>query len=407
MGSPYQAPPLSRVSDLLVEKRLPVQVVPLPDELFSSWFFRSARANGMRIHQLEISLLPRGRPLFAGDPTRGVWCDHGHALALAMGLSEKHADGTFMNAYVGNLWASVPNHGVWQHVLSVADANHKNSTHGLQFCPECLRTDKEPYFRKHWRLAFCVVCDLHRCRLLDHCPHCGVPVVLQKVQAHTRRIFDCRLITECFSCGESLIRNQTLIGAGSAVSEFQKTFLMTLQRGWVIIERRSVHSILFFQAIRILLSLVDQARHNKAALQRNLAGRGNRSSSNRYGGYEANRLQVRNELMVKVCYLLRHGPQAMAKSFARWGVNSNDLNRLHRGSSKTVPFWLWEPMHFNIDRTPYIPSADEIYAAVRYANATKESYTTADICRLLNLRSTSNARVADCVKHMQDRASCN
>jgi hypothetical protein len=43
----------------------------------------------------------------------------------------------------------------------------------LQFCPQCLAEDEQPYFRREWRLATAIACARHRSRLLDRCPACG------------------------------------------------------------------------------------------------------------------------------------------------------------------------------------------------------------------------------------------
>ena len=43
----------------------------------------------------------------------------------------------------------------------------------LQFCPQCLAEDEQPYFRRQWRLATTIACARHGSRLLDRCPACG------------------------------------------------------------------------------------------------------------------------------------------------------------------------------------------------------------------------------------------
>ena len=43
----------------------------------------------------------------------------------------------------------------------------------LQFCPQCLAEDEQPYFRREWRLATTIACSRHGSRLLDRCPACG------------------------------------------------------------------------------------------------------------------------------------------------------------------------------------------------------------------------------------------
>jgi hypothetical protein len=46
---------------------------------------------------------------------------------------------------------------------------------GVQFCPECLASDRSPYFRLHWRLGFVTCCASHSVMLLEVCPRCGQP----------------------------------------------------------------------------------------------------------------------------------------------------------------------------------------------------------------------------------------
>ncbi|HNR14108.1 MAG TPA: TniQ family protein, partial [Thermodesulfobacteriota bacterium] len=41
-----------------------------------------------------------------------------------------------------------------------------------RYCPACLDEDDTPYLRLRWRLAYEVVCERHRCLLLDRCPGC-------------------------------------------------------------------------------------------------------------------------------------------------------------------------------------------------------------------------------------------
>lgn len=43
----------------------------------------------------------------------------------------------------------------------------------LAYCPRCLASDNQPYFRRRWRLAPFVVCLAHRTMLLDRCWNCS------------------------------------------------------------------------------------------------------------------------------------------------------------------------------------------------------------------------------------------
>jgi len=80
--------------------------------------------------------------------------------------------------------------------LSVSKCRPKIFT-WLQFCPDCLANDIDPYFRTEWRLATRISCFLHRKRLRDRCPTClrGISLLAQK-----------RLIPQhiCTHCGFDL-----------------------------------------------------------------------------------------------------------------------------------------------------------------------------------------------------------
>ena len=43
---------------------------------------------------------------------------------------------------------------------------------GMQYCPDCLRTDENPYFRRNWRLSLVTICPIHRRYLAERCVSC-------------------------------------------------------------------------------------------------------------------------------------------------------------------------------------------------------------------------------------------
>lgn len=52
----------------------------------------------------------------------------------------------------------------------------RSRPNAVGYCPLCLRTDSEPYFRLIWRFAFVCSCPKHGCLLRTSCPHCGSSV---------------------------------------------------------------------------------------------------------------------------------------------------------------------------------------------------------------------------------------
>lgn len=51
------------------------------------------------------------------------------------------------------------------HFLSGSVADH------LRYCPACLA--RSSYYRLPWRFETLLGCSIHKCRLLEHCSHCG------------------------------------------------------------------------------------------------------------------------------------------------------------------------------------------------------------------------------------------
>jgi hypothetical protein len=161
METSKPAAPIPRLTDLFGGVLLPVPLSPLENELFSSWFVRVARANGLRCHHLARILTGRGRQLFIGDIDRGIWKEPIYQLADLVGISHEFAKATLLSSYMPFLWPETKLRGVWPFVLPMSTKDHGSRRHGLQYCPICLATDPVPYFRKHWRLSFTVACEVH------------------------------------------------------------------------------------------------------------------------------------------------------------------------------------------------------------------------------------------------------
>jgi Zn ribbon nucleic-acid-binding protein len=140
--------------------RWPIFVEPQADELLSSWVHRLAFANG-------IAARPFGRVLgFSG----GMW-----SASLDMNFQVDAVD--ILVAHTG---VPLPRLSVMslkgsplkRLLLPLRDDGRRRGSTWLQFCPQCLAEDAQPYFRRQWRLANRVSCPHHRCGLRDRCPSC-------------------------------------------------------------------------------------------------------------------------------------------------------------------------------------------------------------------------------------------
>ena len=98
------------------------------------------------------------------------------------------------HALHGNADPSLP---LWPWVVALGSRNRLRRG-GLPFCPGCLATDAQPYYRLDWRLAWIVACDLHGTRLLDRCDRCKAIV-----EPH-RSVATMGDLAHCVGCGFDL-----------------------------------------------------------------------------------------------------------------------------------------------------------------------------------------------------------
>ena len=152
----------------------------LPDELFSSWLWRTAVAAGVPPRVFV-------RQVIGGD---GNDIDRDIGEAMLQRLAQ--VTGQTTGRLAGGLLRMVPD-ASYDAQSSLAENvvlsdEHFLLTRGghdpwgrpnaaLQYCSACLAADGRPYFRRSWRLAHVVVCLDHGCRLHDRCWQCDRPVM--------------------------------------------------------------------------------------------------------------------------------------------------------------------------------------------------------------------------------------
>jgi len=144
----------------------PGVVAPAPGELLSSWLHRLALANGVPPQYF-------GRVL---DVAGGDWSAKldrdlpGRVIDLLVertGLPAEDIDGLALHRDpLARLRL--------RQITGSGDARTSTArVNRLQYCPACLKEDREPFFRRGWSLATRVSCFRHGCRLRDHCTACG------------------------------------------------------------------------------------------------------------------------------------------------------------------------------------------------------------------------------------------
>ena len=200
---------------------LPVHPPPLEDELLSSWMVRLARANAQKLHTFTRLLYPsqprtviregytrthRSTSVWARDIDRTAKPDLLERLSQRTPLSLERLRATTLGAYEGFLFERhIVSSGAGPWIMPLGIRSTKHRGYGLQCCPQCLAADREPYFRRAWRLAFVTVCPTHRTLLLDRCPNCQAPIAFHHLEyGGSRAMPSEKPITTCAGCGLDL-----------------------------------------------------------------------------------------------------------------------------------------------------------------------------------------------------------
>lgn len=173
---------------------------PLPDELLSSWLVRIAHGHNMKLQTFSRVSLGRGQYLWVRDIDRQApdWLVESISIHTRVCVHEVRR--TSLLDYQGVLYRDYRWSGpqYWLLPLKMVDTSFRH--HGLQFCPKCLAEDKEPYFRKRWRVALYTMCTKHQCMVHDRCPSCAAPVSFHRREMGKFSKVDAGSMALCHAC---------------------------------------------------------------------------------------------------------------------------------------------------------------------------------------------------------------
>lgn len=182
----------------------PVRYKPLADELLSSWLIRLSHGMGLKVQTFCNLEFGNQRQVWNRDIDRfgPSWLIE--RLSQRTGTPLEVAHRASLRAYDGILYRRFKSNGVLPWVLRLKMYHRTWLGHGLMFCPGCLAEDKEPYFRRRWRLALNTVCPRHRCMLLDCCPACQAGVGFTRTDLGQPGQEDFMGQNVCHACGFDL-----------------------------------------------------------------------------------------------------------------------------------------------------------------------------------------------------------
>jgi hypothetical protein len=367
----------------------PIRLKPLPDEIISSWLMRLAMAHGVKLHTFSTATWPQ-KAVWNRDIDKSADEEVVRVLAGKSATPLERARNTVLSAYEGQLFESYNYYGPTPWLLPVGVYHRVRQRYGQQFCPHCLAEDKEPYYRRRWRLAFMICCERHRATLCDRCPRCTSPVNFHRNELGDFSQPVAVSMTNCHACGLDF-RSSEARAASAEASPAEVTFTRRLLKGLEdghvrVSDGVIVYSHLFFAGLRQLMKTLSLPDRRVASLRRDLqasfgveiemAGRSDRSDSSR--NVEEWELDRRRQFLNAARLLLSDWPARFVEFSVRhqvwsslWLKHLESAGHLWGRGQRVAPFWLWKIVNEELQRPRYQPSAQEIRSATEYLKRTR------------------------------------
>lgn len=366
-------------------KRLwPIHPHRLDDELLSSWLVRTAHGNGMKLQSFTTLALGRGANLWNRDIDRSATDGLLVALSKQTGSTVEELRGGLLSAYEGSVFERHNQVGNSTWIMPLGIYHRTRRAFGMQFCPSCLFFDREPYFRRRWRLALTTVCDVHGTLMHDRCPGCGAPVIFFRNDLGRRRDYQLGAITLCWQCGFDLVRaaayspptpDSMSIVAMRSITTF-------LDMGWWFCGDEALqYAHLYFEVLRLLLVVLSSRRgHGLLRHVEDAAG------ASRLSGvvlprtqFERRPLADRHWLLACALWLLDDWPRRFLSACQAVGGTRSWFAR----DMDVLPWWFDRELRAHLDRTQYSPSRAEVASAAAHLERVGLPVAKASIARAL------------------------
>lgn len=165
-------------------------------ESLTSWLHRLATANGFgsygELFSYERLKIPSNAALDVAPHRWQLMPALQQLSQLRPGVAEGHGLTDELQALSGD-----PTGSLRRWILTADRRRGIEGTTCHAICPECLREDAVPYWRRSWRLSMTTTCSKHRSLLVDVCPVCGASMSISG-----SRTVDIR---HCENCSRKLL----------------------------------------------------------------------------------------------------------------------------------------------------------------------------------------------------------
>lgn len=314
----------------------PVHLKPQEDELLSSWIVRLAHAHSYKTQTLCTILFGHDNTVWNRDIDRLAPQEIIDILSRISGTPVARIESTTLRAYEGTLFERHNTGGTARWIVPLGIFHRARRHPGLMFCPQCLREDATPYFRRRWRLAFSTICTKHEGYLLDACPKCESPITPHRSDMHGRQLFpSVGLNVHCWKCGFDLRKSMQEKVLDESLMALQARMDSVLTDGYADwAGNPSMHAIIFFDGFRELVAGIT-GRHTQERLKSSAKLGGVNLSGWPSAGLEMASLPLRRELFHLLAMVLEDWPVNFIRLIHECNLRYADL----KGDSEQRVMW--------------------------------------------------------------------
>lgn len=362
--------------------RLPVHPQPLPDELLTHWFMRLAHMNQVKAQTLADRLFGRQSAFWARDQDKLASPAVISHLADMTGKNPDDLLALTLAPFEGILYQHHNPNGNTRWIMPLGVYHRTRRRYGLQFCPLCLSTDAEPYFRRSWRLAFTTVCERHGVLMHDRCHRCGATVAFFRRELGHRDEHRFDAAARCHACGGDLSRAPAWDPSdGDVHALIQLRSLTTFYgMGWTFCGNEVYqYGHLFMDVLHRMCNFLSSTKGKKllavAAGESRLVDMAVTSNGR---DFESRPLIERHYLLLAALWLLMDWPGRFVQACLQARTTQSRLL-----SDWGPPYWFASEVRERLDRSEYTPTVEEAKHAVAYLERTQQRVSGKSVGRLI------------------------
>ncbi len=353
------------------------------DELLSNWLVRTAHANRLKAQSFGSQVFGKRAFVMARDLDRCLSDAQLSLLSEQTGSPLEELRGGMLTSYEGSVFEQHSAFGNTQWILPSVSYIRRRRRFGMQFCPLCLFFDKQPYFRKRWRMAFVTICDVHGTMLHDRCPECGAPVVFFRNETSDvghSRLYD---LASCWECGYDLRRAPAICPSGPDGRTIMsgRSLATFHDLGWWFQGSETIqYGPLYFDVLHRLAYFLPTSYGRKflAAIERETGWKVEIARDRKRCEFESKAVGHRHGILMAILWLLDEWPARFVRIAKSIGATQSQVN-----DGRPFPYWFDSVLRQELGNGFYRLTAEEARSAAAFLERTGQEVSANAIKRLV------------------------